>query len=129
METMSGTLIFDGECGFCTRTRDLLVRLDRRHRVSTVPFQGQGVAEQSGIPARDLAESVYWLDDDGAKYSGAQAANAALSAALGNDLPLRIYRVPGMRRLQEAVYRWVADNRHRLPGTTPWCTSHPDSCG
>jgi predicted DCC family thiol-disulfide oxidoreductase YuxK len=129
MQVMSGTLIFDGECGFCTRTRDLLARLDRRQRVKTVPFQSPGVAERAGISRDELATSVYWLDEDGSRYSGAQAANAALSAALGNDLPLRIYRAPGMRRLQEAVYRWVSNNRHRLPGTTPWCTSHPDSCG
>ena len=33
---MGGTLIFDGDCGFCTRSRDLLIKLDRRHRLSTV---------------------------------------------------------------------------------------------
>lgn len=128
MKTMGGTLIFDGECGFCTRSRNVLVRLDRRHRVSTVPFQRRGVPEQVGVSREDLAASVYWLDDDGSRYSGAHAVNAALSAALGTSLPLRVYRAPGVRTVQEAVYRWVSNNRHRLPGTTPWCTSHPDSC-
>lgn len=126
---MSGTLIFDGECGFCTRSRDLLVRLDRQKRINTVPFQARGVPERAGVPAGELARSVYWLDDDGSRYSGAQAANAALSAAIGTNLPLRVYRLPGMRAAQDAVYRWVAANRHKLPGTTPWCTSHPDNCG
>jgi predicted DCC family thiol-disulfide oxidoreductase YuxK len=126
---VSGTLIFDGRCGFCTRTRDLLVRLDRRHRISTVPFQAHGVPERAGVPAEELAKSVYWLDDDGARYSGAQAANAALAAAIGTDLPLRVYRLPGIRTAQDAVYRWVSANRHRLPGTTPWCASHPENCG
>lgn len=129
MARVSGTLIFDGECGFCTRSRDLLVRLDHRHRVRTVPYQGSGVAERVGVSREDLARSVYWLDDDGSRYSGAEAASAAVSAAVGSRLPLRVYRLPGVRQLEEAVYRWVANNRHRLPGTTPWCTSHPRTCG
>ncbi len=126
---MGGTLIFDGECGFCTGSRNVLVRLDRRHRVSTVPFQRPGVPESAGVSRDRLAESVYWLDDDGSRCSGAAAVNAALSAALGTRLPARFYRLPGVRAVQDAVYRWVAANRHRLPGATPWCTAHPDSCG
>ncbi|HEV2782501.1 MAG TPA: DUF393 domain-containing protein [Actinophytocola sp.] len=125
---MGGTLIFDGECGFCTRSRNLLVKLDRRHRMSTVPYQHPGVPERAGVGRDALAAEVYWLDDDGARYSGAHAVNAALSAALGTPLPLRLYRAPGMRKVQDAVYRWVSANRHRLPGTTPWCTAHPDTC-
>jgi predicted DCC family thiol-disulfide oxidoreductase YuxK len=125
---VGGTLIFDGNCGFCTRSRNLLARLDRHDRVSTVPFQRQGVAERAGVSRDELAAAVYWLDENGARYSGAHAANAALSAAVGTSLPLRVYRMPGMRQLQDAVYRWVAANRHRLPGTRPWCQSHPHGC-
>ena len=126
---MGGTLIFDGECGFCTGSRNVLARLDRRHRISTVPFQQPGVPENAGVGRDELARSVYWLDDDGSRCAGAEAVNAALSAIFGSTVPRRVYRVPGMRQVQDAVYRWVADNRHRLPGATPWCTSHPDSCG
>lgn len=126
---MGGTLIFDGECGFCTRSRNLLARLDRHHRVSTVPLQGRGVAENAGVSRQRLAESVYWLDDDGSRCWGAEAANAAICAAIGSPVLLRLYRLPGIRPLQDAIYRWVAANRHRLPGTTPWCTTHPDGCG
>lgn len=125
---MHGTLIFDGNCGFCTRCRDLLGRLDRKARVRTLPFQQPGVAEEAGATREELGRSVCWLGADGARYWGAEAANAALSAALGNRLPLRLYRVPGVRQLQNAVYRWVADHRHRLPGTTPWCSAHPATC-
>ena len=126
---MGGTLIFDGECGFCTRSRDLLIKLDRRHRMRTVPLQRPGVAEQAGVSEDELRKAVYWLAEDGSKFSGAEAVNAALSAALGSGIPLRIYRLPGVRALQDAAYRWVAANRHRLPGKTPWCTSHPENCG
>jgi predicted DCC family thiol-disulfide oxidoreductase YuxK len=125
---MPGTLIFDGQCGFCTRSRNLLVRLDRHDRVRTLPYQRPGVAEDAGVSRDDLAKAVFWDGEDGGRYWGAEAINAALGEAFGSGLPLRLYRLPGVRRLQDRTYRWVADNRHRLPGVTPWCTSHPESC-
>jgi predicted DCC family thiol-disulfide oxidoreductase YuxK len=93
-----------------------------------MPFQQAGVAESAGVSRADLARAVFWEGDDGGRYWGAEAINAALSAALGNSLLLRLYRLPGIRRLEDRVYRWVADNRYRLPGVTPWCSSHPEHC-
>jgi predicted DCC family thiol-disulfide oxidoreductase YuxK len=125
---VSGILFFDGACGMCTRSRDFLVRLNRTGELQTEPLQRAGTAERLGIPAERLMDSVWWLDSSGEVYGGAEAANAAVSAALGIRLPLLVYRVPGMRSLQEALYRWVADNRYRFPGTTPYCESHPVAC-
>jgi predicted DCC family thiol-disulfide oxidoreductase YuxK len=125
---MNGTLFFDGECGMCTRARNFLVKLDRRGHVQTEPFQRPGSAERLGIPAPRLPESVWWLDASGEVYAGAKACNAALSAALDTHLPMLLYRIPIVRPLQEAVYRWVAAHRHRFPGTTPYCESNPGGC-
>jgi predicted DCC family thiol-disulfide oxidoreductase YuxK len=125
---MTGVLFFDGACGMCTRSRNFLVRLDRTGNVRTEPLQGAGVAERLGIATSQLLDSVRWLDSSGAVYAGAEAVNAALSAALGTRLPLLIYRVPGVRQVQEAVYRWIANHRYRFPGTTPYCESHPVAC-
>ena len=125
---MSGVLFFDGECGMCTRSRDFLLKLNRTGDVRTEPHQSAGTAESLGISPDRLMDSVWWLDASGQVYSGAEAANAAVSAALGTQLPLLVYRIPGMRSLQEAVYRWIADHRYRFPGTTPYCESHPVAC-
>ena len=125
---MSGVLFFDGACGMCTRSRDLLLKLNRTGDLKTEPLQRPGTAERLGIPADRLMESVWWLDSSGTVYGGAEAANAAASAALGTSIPLLVYRLPGMRSLQEAIYRWVADHRYRFPGTTPYCESHPVAC-
>lgn len=62
------------------------------------------------------------------RHSGAEAANAAVSSAIGTRLPLAFYRIPGVRPLQDAIYRWVAAHRYRFPGTTPYCQAHPASC-
>jgi predicted DCC family thiol-disulfide oxidoreductase YuxK len=124
----AGTLFFDGACGMCTRSRDLLLRMDRTGNVQTETLQSPGAAERLGIAPTSLLESVRWLDASGAVYSGAEAANAAFSAAIGTRIPLAIYRIPGVRFIEEAVYRWVAANRYRFPGTTPYCQSHPSAC-
>ena len=125
---MTGTLFFDGKCGMCTRSVYFILKLDRTGGLRTEPLQSDGVAERLGIPASRLMESVQWLDSSGDVYAGAEAANAAMSAALGTRLPLMIYRIPGIRSLQNAIYRWVADHRYRFPGTTPYCESHPVAC-
>lgn len=125
---MRGVLFFDGACGMCTRSRDLLLKLNRTGELNTEPLQGAGTAERLGIASDRLMESVRWLDSSGLVYSGAEAANAALSAALGTRLPLAVYRIPGMQTVQDAIYRWVADHRYRFPGTTPYCESHPIAC-
>jgi predicted DCC family thiol-disulfide oxidoreductase YuxK len=126
---MPGTLFFDGACGMCTRARNVLVKLDRTGDLRTEPFQRPGAAERLGIPPSRLPESVWWLDSSGQVYAGAEACNAALAAALGTKLPLRAYHIPGIRSLQDAVYRWVAAHRYRFPGTTPYCESDPAGCG
>jgi len=74
---MPGTLFFDGQCGMCTRSRDLLLKLNRTGGLGTEPLQGEGVASRLGIPASSLMESVRWLDSSGSVYAGAEAANAA----------------------------------------------------
>ena len=123
---MRGILVFDGECGFCTRAVGALTRLDRRGRVRLRPWQGPGVLESTGLSERQASASVWWLGEDGRRAHGADAANSALSAALGTRLPSAVYRVT--RWLQEPAYSLVARNRHRLRGVTPYCTSHPREC-
>ena len=112
----------------CTRARDFLARHDRTGSLETEPLQGPGVAERLGVPDERLLEAMRWLDSSGAVYTGAEAWAAAWSVALGTRLPLLVYRIPGIRLVQNAIYRWVADHRYRFPGATPYCESHPVAC-
>jgi predicted DCC family thiol-disulfide oxidoreductase YuxK len=125
---MSGTLFFDGNCGMCTRAVYAIARLDRTGGLRTEPLQGEGVAERLHVPETRLLDAARWLDASGDVYDSAEAMNAALSAALGTRLPLLVYRLPGIRWVQDAVYRYVAGHRYRFPGTTPHCESHPVAC-
>lgn len=125
---MTGTLYFDGVCGMCTRAVNRIVRMNRTGDLEICPFQQAGTAELLGVSEERMYESSWWRDSTGAVYAGAEAINAALAAAWGTRLPLRVYRLAGVGRLQEAIYRWVASHRYRFPGTTPYCESHPVAC-
>lgn len=125
---MAGILYFDGRCGMCTRSRNLLEKLNRTGELHTEPLQRPGLAARLGVGEDELMRSIWWLDASGEILSGAAAANAALAAAVGVRLPIVVYRLPGMARLQEAIYRWVAEHRYRFPGTTPHCENHPGAC-
>lgn len=121
-----GRLVFDGECGFCTRCVAWLRRLDAQGKVDVQPYQAAGVPASIGASVEECRDAVQWLGPDGVRRSGADAVNAVLSVLVGTALPSAVYRAsPG---LQERAYRWVADHRGRFPGTTPHCARHPQDC-
>lgn len=121
-------VIFDGECGLCTRAVGWLRRMDRRGRLRYHPFQRAGVLERFGLSDADARASV-WAVCGEQRRSGAAAVNAAADAALGIGLCVALYRLPLIGRVQERVYRWVAEHRYRFRGVRPWCDEHPDDCG
>jgi predicted DCC family thiol-disulfide oxidoreductase YuxK len=123
---IAGRLVFDGECGFCTRCVAWVRRLDPQGRIDVRPYQAEGVPASIGATAEQCHESVQWVGPDGVRRSGADAANAVLSVLSGTALPSAAYRASS--GLQERVYRWVADHRSRFPGTTPHCQDHPGDC-
>lgn len=145
-------LVFDGRCGVCTRAADWLRRRDRRGRIRLHPFQRPGVLERFGLAEAEAREAAWVIEPggvDGARGAvrgasngaavgegspatrlrGAAAINRALDVALGVRVFLPVYRVPPIRWAQDRAYRWVAEHRYRLRGTTPWCTRHPEDCG
>lgn len=131
-------LVFDGRCGVCTRAADWLRRRDRRGRIRLHPFQRPGVLERFGLAEAEAREAAWVLEPGGAavgegspatRLRGAAAINRALDVALGVRVFLPVYRVPPIRWAQDRAYRWVAEHRYRLRGTTPWCTRHPEDCG
>lgn len=106
----------------------LLRALDRNRRVTAVPYQRPGAPEAHGLTAEQCAREAWSVTPDGVRYPGAAAVNAALSAALGTRLPLRLHALPGVRQAQDRAYAWVARNRRRLPGDVPLCRRHPERC-
>lgn len=117
----SAELLYDRDCGFCVRSAEFLRRIDRKDRVQITALQSPGGPEHFGVSLDQALEQAWALDSRGELHGGAAAINAALGGVVGVRLPLLIYRIPGIRHLQDRVYRWVAANRYRLPGHGGTC--------
>jgi predicted DCC family thiol-disulfide oxidoreductase YuxK len=72
--------------------------------------------------------AAWAVTDDGTKVGGARAIALALATGRSARWPTWVWKVPGAPWFLDQVYGMVAGNRHRLPGTSPWCIEHPDDC-
>lgn len=134
-------LVFDGDCGLCTRWVRRILLWNRAGRLTVMPLQDDAARERLGIRRED-AEAAVWLvrpsrqagqRDD--RLRGAAAMSAVADLLLGthrlgaDGLLLGLHRLPVVRTVMDAAYAWVATHRHRLPGMVPWCRVHPERCG
>src|SRR3990172_5350736 len=129
MRPRSLTLVFDGDCGFCTACAGLLRRLDRRGHVRLLPFQAPGVCQSLGLAPEECQAAAWAAPEGGRLARGAEALLLALGSAPGGRGIPQLYGRPRLRRAADAIYQWVARHRGRLPGVRPYCDSHPDECG
>jgi predicted DCC family thiol-disulfide oxidoreductase YuxK len=117
------TLIFDGDCSFCTSTTNFVLKQFKKvnRPLTATPWQFADLAS-FGLTESQVAEKVY-LIEDGQKYAGHECF-ARLLRLHGNPL----YRFASWLMLtapiapiSAACYSWVAKNRHKMPGGTPAC--------
>lgn len=122
----SPMLVFDGDCGVCTRLAELA------RRAVLPPSQGTVVAFQFidlapfGLTEAACSGALQFVRADGRVYA---AQDAVARLLLGSRVWWRpfgaVILVPGVHWLAGVGYRWVARNRHRLPGGTPACAMPP----
>lgn len=98
-------------------------RLNTRNRFDVLAWQTPGLLERVNLTAEQCMDAAWYVDAAGRPFRGAAAINAALGA-LGGVFALApiLYRVPGLKQIEDAVYAWVARNRHRMPGASDACT-------
>ncbi|WP_019855451.1 thiol-disulfide oxidoreductase DCC family protein [Actinopolyspora mortivallis] len=118
-------LVYDGDCGFCTRSVRVVDRLPVR--VNAVPWQEADLA-RLGVTERRVRHEVVLVEPFSGRVHGGAAAVAALLRHCRGPLRLLggLLALPGVATVVEWVYRVVADNRHRLPGETPACRLPPE---
>jgi predicted DCC family thiol-disulfide oxidoreductase YuxK len=118
-DRLTGTLLFDGDCGFCTSAAGVAGRI--APHVTVAPWQRVDLAALQ-VRAEDAADALQWVAADGRVYAGGAATARFLVSAGGVWKVLgSVLLLPGIRAVAEVAYRLVAANRHRLPGGTPAC--------
>jgi predicted DCC family thiol-disulfide oxidoreductase YuxK len=117
---MTSTLIFDGDCGFCTSTANF-IKAKSSVAIDVKAWQLIDVTSY-GLTQAQTASRVYFVTD-GRAYAG-HAALAKVCLAQGNVVYKLIGAVmvtPPFSWLARLGYLLVAKYRHKLPGGTPAC--------
>ena len=123
-------LLYDGSCGFCAESVQLVLRHDRRGTLRFAALDGAfGRQVRGRHPELDGIDSVVWVDpaDDARPEQVLVRSDAALRVARYLGGPFRLARVAGLlpRSVRDAAYALVARHRHRLTGGGPRCLIPP----
>ena len=117
------TLVFDGDCAFCTSSVHFAQRWCRP-AVRFVPWQELDL-EAHGLTYDQVTTAVRWLAPDRAEGRIPAGAAAVGRVLLRSRWPWRgcgaVLLIPPFSWLGAGAYKLIAANRHRLPGGTPAC--------
>lgn len=90
-------------------------RRDRAGRVLAIANQAPGVLERYGLTWAEVERAAWTIDADGRKREGAAAVNRVLEELGGGwRLLAALYRARPIAAVEEAAYRWFAQNRGRF---------------
>lgn len=114
------TFVFDGDCGFCTRCAEFAQRWIPGP-ATIAPWQHLDLAALD-LTEQQCDEAVQWVAPGEPRLAGPEA----IAALMRVSRPW--WRVAGallgwrpVRAVAWPVYRWIARNRHRMPGGTAAC--------
>lgn len=116
------TVVFDGDCAFCTSSARRLERWSRE-ALHVVPWQRADL-ELLGLSEEQCRAAVQFVGPGGASSGGAAIASALDHCRFPWRAAAPLLRIN--RAFTEWCYAKVASNRHRLPGGTPACAMEPD---
>ena len=122
---MRPTFVYDGDCAFCSSCARFIER--RVHTPALVSAWQHLDLAALGLTVDACADAVQWVGADGTVAAGPAGIARLLRAATGPSGRL-LWRPAGavlgtrpVLALAWPAYRWVARNRHRLPGGTAAC--------
>ena len=123
-DSKTAVLLYDGACGFCAGSVQLILRLEpesARARLQFAPLQGAfGTALAARFPELRQVDSVVWYDPSAQRVQLRSAAGLRVARHLGG-----LWSVLGVlgsvvpRPLRDAIYDGIA--RRRLALAAPAC--------
>ena len=115
-------LVYDGDCGFCSR----YVRWVQggRRQVEATPYQRVDL-DRFGLAASQLQKEAVWVDGETSAAGAAAIGHSLCTAGGGRALLGRVLLVWPISRAAQAVYGVVARNRHHLGGSGSCALPNP----
>ena len=121
-ESRAAIVLFDGVCGLCNRSVDVLLRLDRHGALRFAPLQsrvGQALLRDRGLDPSEFSSVV--VIADGRVYRRSDAVLHAMSTIGGMWRAISAAGRLIPRPLRDLVYDWIATNRYRWFGQRSTC--------
>jgi predicted DCC family thiol-disulfide oxidoreductase YuxK len=110
-EKVRGWVYYDANCRYCSALARRFRPLLASRRFELLPLQTAGLAERLHLSNSQLLEEMRVLRPDGRFFGGADAL-LEIARDFWWAWPLRLLgRVPAIRRILHAGYRWIARNR------------------
>jgi len=113
------TLLYDGDCAFCTRMARLGTRLVPS--VALRPLQSVDLEDVGVDEPRAQTEIPFVTADGAVSYGSDGIANALIANGRRTAWIGRLLLTRPVRPIARRVYRFVARHRHRLPGGSAAC--------
>ncbi len=113
-------LVYDGNCGFCSRSIQFILRHEQRHDLLFVPRDSEFGKDLRRRFHLEAVESLLWIDGgEAAIESGAVLNSAKYLGGIWVTLAAIGALVPAF--LRNAVYRFIARNRRRFSSSATAC--------
>ncbi len=112
-------IFFDGVCHLCNGFVDLLIRLDRKHKLKFAPLQGTTAAQVLSAQDRSSLESVILWDQQKTYYQS--SAILQIFRRLGGPFSLLIIFQLIPKAWRNGLYTKIAANRYQWFGTREFC--------
>ena len=119
-EKQSGNyfVIYDGDCGFCQSTVNLIKRIDWLHKFKFVPFQSEKILKTfSELTTEMCQKEIFLVKVYGNKkkyFPGYDAFKMMMLFIPVTMVFSWFFFLPGVVQLGRIIYKIVAKNRHRI---------------
>lgn len=106
------TVVFDGGCAFCRRQERRIGLLDWLHRFHSVPYDA-AVQAWPEVARGTLGDGLRVRFPDGTVTVGIDAVRSIAVRLPLTAIPALLLWVPGLHRLGDLAYRFIASRRTR----------------
>ena len=114
------TLVYDGTCPLCQRAAAWIEGHTPAGAVDLLSCSDPARAERfPWMSEEDCMRAAWAVRRDGSRVAGEEALLEVLLLAPGWHWVARALRLPLVRALTPALYRWFARNRHALAAFVP----------
>jgi predicted DCC family thiol-disulfide oxidoreductase YuxK len=126
----SPVLLYDGACGLCAASVQLILRWDRRKTLEFAPLDGRFAATiRARHPEIDRVDSMVWLEPtgDADQLQVHTRSDAALRAAAYLGGPWRLVLLARLlpHAVRDRAYDFIAGHRHLLSRQREQCLTPP----